>query len=64
MVTHPKFEASVPPEYAAATRARTSMGRLGQPADVAVMAALPMSNEGSFITGQVISVGGGKTMRQ
>jgi NAD(P)-dependent dehydrogenase (short-subunit alcohol dehydrogenase family) len=64
MVTHAKFEASVSPEYAEATRARTPMGRLGQPGDVAAMAALLMSDEGSFITGQVISVDGGKTMRQ
>jgi hypothetical protein len=28
------------------------------------MAALLMSDEGAFITGQVISVDGGKTMRQ
>jgi NAD(P)-dependent dehydrogenase (short-subunit alcohol dehydrogenase family) len=64
MVTHPRFEATVSPEYAQATRDITPMRRLGRPTDVAAMAALLMSDEGSFITGQVISVDGGKTMRQ
>jgi NAD(P)-dependent dehydrogenase (short-subunit alcohol dehydrogenase family) len=64
MVTHARFEDTVPPEYAQATIDRTPMGRLGRPADVAAMAALLMSDEGSFVTGQVISVDGGKTMRQ
>jgi NAD(P)-dependent dehydrogenase (short-subunit alcohol dehydrogenase family) len=64
MVTHPRFEETVPPEYVEATRQRTPMGRLGRPGDVAAMAALLMSDEGNFITGQVISVDGGKTMRQ
>jgi NAD(P)-dependent dehydrogenase (short-subunit alcohol dehydrogenase family) len=64
MVTHPRFEATVSPDYALATIKNTPMGRLGQPADVAAMAALLMSDEGNFITGQVISVDGGKTMRQ
>jgi NAD(P)-dependent dehydrogenase (short-subunit alcohol dehydrogenase family) len=64
MVTHARFEESVPAEYAQATIERTPMRRLGRPADVAAMAALLMSDEGSFVTGQVISVDGGKTMRQ
>jgi NAD(P)-dependent dehydrogenase (short-subunit alcohol dehydrogenase family) len=64
MVTHPRFEETVSPDYAQATIDKTPMGRLGRPADVAAMAALLMSDEGSFITGQVISVDGGKTMRQ
>lgn len=64
MVLHPRFEATVAPEYAEATRKITPMGRLGRPSDVAAMAALLMSDEGNFITGQVISVDGGKTMRQ
>jgi NAD(P)-dependent dehydrogenase (short-subunit alcohol dehydrogenase family) len=37
--------------------------RLGQPADIAGMSALLMSDEGSYITGQVISIDGGITMR-
>ncbi len=37
--------------------------RLGRPEDIAAMAALLMSDEGSYITGQTISVDGGVTMR-
>jgi NAD(P)-dependent dehydrogenase (short-subunit alcohol dehydrogenase family) len=37
--------------------------RLGRPEDVAAMCALLMSDEGSYITGQTISVDGGVTMR-
>jgi NAD(P)-dependent dehydrogenase (short-subunit alcohol dehydrogenase family) len=37
--------------------------RLGRPEDIAAMSALLMSDEGSYITGQVISVDGGTTMR-
>jgi NAD(P)-dependent dehydrogenase (short-subunit alcohol dehydrogenase family) len=37
--------------------------RLGRPEDIAAMCALLMSEEGSYITGQVIGVDGGVTMR-
>jgi NAD(P)-dependent dehydrogenase (short-subunit alcohol dehydrogenase family) len=63
-VTHPRFEATMPREFVEQTIATTPRGRLGLPADVAAMAALLMSDEGNFITGQLISVDGGKTMRQ
>jgi NAD(P)-dependent dehydrogenase (short-subunit alcohol dehydrogenase family) len=37
--------------------------RVGRPSDIAAMSALLMSDEGSFITGQIIPVDGGLTMR-
>jgi NAD(P)-dependent dehydrogenase (short-subunit alcohol dehydrogenase family) len=37
--------------------------RRGSPADMAAMSALLMSDEGGFVTGQVISVDGGLNMR-
>ena len=37
--------------------------RLGQPRDIAGMVALLLSEEGGWITGQVVSVDGGATMR-
>lgn len=40
-----------------------SIKRIGQPVDIAAMSALLMSDEGSFVTGQTISVDGGRTMR-
>jgi NAD(P)-dependent dehydrogenase (short-subunit alcohol dehydrogenase family) len=38
--------------------------RLGRPDDIAAMSALLMSDEGSYITGQVIGVDGGVIMRR
>lgn len=37
--------------------------RVGRPNDLAAMGALLMSDDGSYITGQVISIDGGTTMR-
>ena len=37
--------------------------RLGRPQDIAAISALLMSEEGSYITGQVFCVDGGVTMR-
>lgn len=37
--------------------------RIGNPGDIASVGALLMSDEGSFITGQVIAIDGGATMR-
>jgi len=41
----------------------TRSRRLGQPADIAAMVALLMSQDGEWINGQVISVDGGATLR-
>jgi NAD(P)-dependent dehydrogenase (short-subunit alcohol dehydrogenase family) len=41
----------------------TKTPRLGEPRDIGAMAALLMSDDGAFVTGQVISVDGGMTMR-
>jgi NAD(P)-dependent dehydrogenase (short-subunit alcohol dehydrogenase family) len=40
-------------------RARVPLGRLGEPADVAAMAAHLLSPESRFVTGQLIAVDGG-----
>lgn len=37
--------------------------RLGEPSDIAAMCALLMSDEGAYVTGQVISIDGGSSMR-
>jgi NAD(P)-dependent dehydrogenase (short-subunit alcohol dehydrogenase family) len=44
---------------AAFSRALHPLGRLGEPADIAPLAALLLSDEGSWITGQVFGVDGG-----
>ena len=42
---------------------RVHMNRLGEPSDIAAMAALLMSDEGRYINGQVLSIDGGSSMR-
>ncbi|MEN9844909.1 MAG: hypothetical protein RIS36_56 [Pseudomonadota bacterium] len=44
---------------AAFSRALHPLGRLGEPADIAPLAALLLSDEGSWITGQIFGVDGG-----
>jgi NAD(P)-dependent dehydrogenase (short-subunit alcohol dehydrogenase family) len=39
------------------------LARIGDPRDIAGMAALLLSDDGSYVTGQSISVDGGRTMR-
>lgn len=63
VVSHPRFEAMMPAEVVEDFTKGTLMGRLGRPIDIAAMGALMMSDEGSYITGQVMSVNGGSNMR-
>ena len=53
------MRASVPPERQAMVIARTPLGRLGLPADVADVVAFLASDGGRWITGQVIRANGG-----
>ncbi len=64
VVTHARFEAVMDPDVVAGMAARIPIGRLGQPEDIAAIGALLLSDEGGFITGQVLSVDGGVSMRQ
>lgn len=45
------------------TLAGVKTPRLGEPRDIAAMAALLLSDDGAFVTGQVVNVDGGGTMR-
>ncbi len=49
-------------EYRAAAIKATPMGRLGTPEDIAYAVAFLVSEQASFITGQVLSVDGGMVM--
>jgi 3-oxoacyl-[acyl-carrier protein] reductase len=49
-------------EYRAAAIKATPMGRLGTPEDIAHAVAFLVSDQASFITGQVLSVDGGMVM--
>lgn len=64
VIAHGRFYEQVPQDIAQGYMDTTLFGnRLGRPLDIAAMAALLMSDEGSFVTGQVISVDGGTLMR-
>ena len=64
MVAHERFYEVLDPAVIKSMADNIPIGRLGRPDDIAAMGALLMSDEGSFITGQVLSVDGGNSMRQ
>ncbi|MEW1828374.1 SDR family NAD(P)-dependent oxidoreductase [Streptomyces sp. NPDC088196] len=51
-----------PDEYRAQTAARTPVGRLGEPEDIAAAVAFLGSDDASFITGQNLVVDGGRSI--
>jgi NAD(P)-dependent dehydrogenase (short-subunit alcohol dehydrogenase family) len=65
LIWHYKFdEIEMPDGVVDQTRARQMIkSRFGNPGDVAALGALLLSDEGSFITAQTISVDGGVTFR-
>ena len=64
MTLHAGIEALVPPHMIDWARGAAAIkARVGRPEDVAAMGALLLSDDGSYITGQVISIDGGTTMR-
>ncbi|MDT0566225.1 SDR family NAD(P)-dependent oxidoreductase [Streptomyces sp. DSM 3412] len=54
--------AHTPPEYKAQTIARTPVGRLGTPEDIAAAVAFLASDDASFVTGQNLLVDGGRSI--
>ncbi|MER5528404.1 SDR family NAD(P)-dependent oxidoreductase [Streptomyces sp. NPDC002677] len=53
-----------PPEIREALLEKTALPRLGEPEDLASMIVFLLSAEASWITGQILSVDGGVTMRE
>jgi NAD(P)-dependent dehydrogenase (short-subunit alcohol dehydrogenase family) len=64
LTLHSRIENLVPPSMTDMAKAAAALkSRVGRPDDLAAMGALLMSDDGSYITGQVISIDGGTTMR-
>ncbi len=64
MTIHPALEEVLPPAFIEGAKAAACIkSRVGRPEDIAAMAALLMSDEGSYITGQVMCVDGGTIIR-
>jgi NAD(P)-dependent dehydrogenase (short-subunit alcohol dehydrogenase family) len=63
LILHPAVLATMGAQFLEDVLEGVKTPRLGAPADIAAMAALLLSDEGAFITGQVICVDGGSTMR-
>lgn len=64
LTLHSKIEALLPPQMIDWAKAAAAIkSRIGRPEDIAAVGALLLSDEGSYITGQVISVDGGTIMR-
>ena len=64
LILHAKAEAEISSELLEMCCARACIkSRPGRPDDIASLGALLMSDEGGYITGQVICVDGGTTMR-
>ena len=63
VIMHERWTAEVEREIKGWAIDAALVKRLGRPADIAAMCVLLMSEEGSFVTGQIISVDGGTTLR-
>ncbi|MFV8817507.1 SDR family NAD(P)-dependent oxidoreductase [Haliea sp. E17] len=64
LTLHPGIAELVPQEMIGWAQAAAAIkSRVGNPEDIAAMGALLLSDQGSYITGQVISIDGGTTMR-
>ena len=64
VIAHDRFYKVIPPDVIETFKqGNVFKDRLGGPEDIAAMGALLMSDDGKFVTGQVISVDGGDTMR-
>jgi NAD(P)-dependent dehydrogenase (short-subunit alcohol dehydrogenase family) len=64
LTLHPKIEALLPPQMIDWAKAAAAIkSRIGRPDDIAAMGALLLSDEGSYIPGQIINSDGGTIMR-
>ena len=59
MVVAPHILGNLTPEFRESILRITRSPRLGRPSDIASMVAMLVSDEGEWITGQVLGVNGG-----
>ena len=63
LIIHPRLEAVLSETALAGYAGAAPVKRLGRPKNIGAVSALLMSDDGDFITGQVIAVDGGSFMR-
>ena len=63
LVITEQLKSTFPEEFRQYALSVTASQRLGESEDLAAMVALLMSDDGAWVTGQIISVDGGATMR-
>jgi NAD(P)-dependent dehydrogenase (short-subunit alcohol dehydrogenase family) len=64
LIAHPKMVANMPPGLETFVKTQAPIrSRFGRSADIAAMGAFLLSDDAGYVTGQVISVDGGLTMR-
>ena len=63
LIYNPFLDRIYPPEFFQRVAARTPLGRVGEPADIANLATFLVSNQSSYITGEVFCISGGMYMK-
>ena len=63
LIYNPFLDRIYPPEFFQQMAARTPLGRVGEPADIANLATFLVSDQSSYITGEVICISGGMYMK-
>jgi 3-oxoacyl-[acyl-carrier protein] reductase len=63
LIYNPFLDRIYPPEFFQRVAARTPLGRVGEPADIANLATFLASDQSSYITGEVLCISGGMYMK-
>jgi 3-oxoacyl-[acyl-carrier protein] reductase len=63
LIYNPFLERIYPPEFFQRIAARTPLGRVGEPPDIASLATFLASDQSSYITGEIFCISGGMYMK-